>query len=957
MNTQKETRTAVNDPGFEKNNEHTELTNNTISANESIEIERALVFLHPDPDDVSEICIIGPEIKKSKLFVGGFAAGSNPVVTGWFKDKRNAAALASQADSNVRPKGIYVTLNPVGSALLSRANERLKPGIGRTVDADINHLRNLLIDIDPSRPKDTNSTEAEKAAALAVAVQVQDYLTAQGWPEPAVLDSGNGQHLIYKVRLENIPEIVELLKKCLHALGDMFDMEGVGIDRGVFNSARLTKLYGTMTRKGDHTDDRPQRRSSIISLPEKPEVVSIDMLRALATQSPEKEKHDHDLEAASLKFSNLSDRIQKLIETGVPEEGKSRSEAIATVLTALVGAGATDDEIRKIFNDYPIGDKAREKGSGSDKWLAGQIEHARCYVVENPAPKKKEKKSVADALVGLVPDDGLFHSPDGSAFCDLESNGHRETLPVRSKDFRDWLSYKFYSRFQRVAAGQALKDALGTIAGKAQFKGKCRDVFVRIAGSGNCIFFDPGSEDWDVIEIDSEGYRFRPSAPVRFWRPRGLMETARPEGDGNILELKNLLNLDSDATFKLIVGWLLCALRPTGPYPVLVLNGEQGTAKSTAARILRRIIDPNVADLRTTARSEQDLVIAARNGWIIAFDNLSVVRDWLSDGLCRMSTGGGFGARELYSDTDEILINVMRPVIINGIEDVCARGDLADRAIRAEMPVIPSSKRITEAELNRRFNAVRPGIMAGLLAAVSSGLRHIDEVKLPCLPRMADAAIWWCACERSGVLPWGEGGILDAFTGSRKSMVQDFVDNDPVSFEVNKLITDGKIFTGTTADLLRVLTDQRGEGADRRFWPATARALAGRLKRAAPFLRESGIEIKRPARTGTARIIEIVKHENTSIRPSQSSRPSQLSHENEKFIDNNSLCDNGMGDGMEIFSDGCDDTESKPLPNSSIPSSKEIEEKQSNILFYDDHDGYDDKKRDIYGDDNDVEYF
>lgn len=655
-----------------------------------------------------------------------------------------------------------------------------------------------------------------------------------------------------------------------------------------------------------------------------------------------------DTQKTIYRLKGISDRIKELILT--PQPVGSRSEAIMSVLKALIGAGLHENIIVWVFDLYPIGEKYRENGAGKHRWLQGEIDRARKHNEDEPTTsqeKKKKKKSTADALVGLVPEDGLFHSPEGNAFCDLGVEGHRETLPVRSKDFRDWLSYQFYQKYERVPAGQALKDALTTIAGKAQFKGPCRDVAVRIAGIGDhYIYIDLGSPDWSVIEVDNEGWRIRPSSPVRFWRPRGLLELPRPQGPGSVESLKDLLNLDSIDTFKLIIGYLLCAIRPKGPYPVLVFTGEQGTGKSGAARTIRRIIDPNVADLRTTARNEQDLVIAARNGLIIALDNLSVVKDWLSDALCRLATGGGFGTRELYSDTDEILINVMRPIIVNGIEDVCVRGDLADRSIRVELPVIPSNKRITEAALNCRFNDARPGILAGLLDAASSGLRHVDDVTLPKLPRMADAAIWWCACERSGALPWREGGILDAFTGSRASIVADFMEHDPVSCEVSKLIMGRGAFSGSVAELLKVLNGQRGGDQDRRFWPATARGLSGKLKRAAPFLRESGIEIIRPARTGKSRPIKIIECENIRF---SSSQPSPSPSENKKIQENNGLSDDGINDGTGVLSVGCDG-------RGFLSSLIDIEENQDDILFSDGHDGCDDKKRDFYGDDHDVEF-
>lgn len=476
---------------------------------------------------------------------------------------------------------------------------------------------------------------------------------------------------------------------------------------------------------------------------------------------------------------------------------------------------------------------------------------------EDTGKEKKKKPSMADLLVGMVPEGSLFHLDD-TPYVDLEIQGHRETWPVRSKVFRNWLAYSAFTRVEKAPSSQAMQDALSTICGKALFQGPEREVFVRLGERNNCIYLDLGRPDWSVVEITSEGWRILQNPEIRFWRPKGLRPLPRPESDGSIKPLADLLNITSERDFRLIVGWLLSALRKNGPFPILTFSGEQGTGKSTAGRILRRLIDPNVADLRTTARTEQDLVIAAKNGRVIALDNLSGVKTWLSDALCRIATGGGFGTRELYSDMDEVLIEVQRPIIINGIEDLCTRGDLADRAIICELPVIKKDQRMTEKDLDHCFASARPKILGGLLDAVVSGLRYADEVELEELPRMADAAIWWCACERGGVLPWKEGGLLEAFQGSRDSIIESFLENDEVAAAIVNLLNDSGDFAGTTTELLAALNQMRENTKNSKSWPATVPALSGRIRRAEPFLREYGVVIKRK-REDRSRIIHIKK--------------------------------------------------------------------------------------------------
>src|SRR3954464_9736604 len=173
----------------------------------------------------------------------------------------------------------------------------------------------------------------------------------------------------------------------------------------------------------------------------------------------------------------------------------------------------------------------------------------------------------------------------------------------------------------------------------------------------------------------------REDPPVRFRRSAGMQPLPLPLRGGSIESLAPFLNLASETDFVLIVVWLLAALRAGGPYPVLAIAGEQGSAKTVLSKILRAVIDPNVAPVRTLPRDERELFIAASNAHVLAFDNLSGLSPWLSDTLCRLTSGGAFSTRRLFTDRDEMLFAAARPIILNGIEDFITRPDLADRAI------------------------------------------------------------------------------------------------------------------------------------------------------------------------------------------------------------------------------------------------------------------------------------
>lgn len=266
------------------------------------EIHRALAYLHSS-GSTFELCGIGPDVKKHRLWGDEFAGGKKAIVAGWFTDQGKAAEVATILDAEARPEGIYITLNPTTSSLLGRADHRLKPNVGRSQDVEVPHLCNLLVDSDPARPAGISATDAEKTQARELSRAVFTYLSGLGWPEPLAADSGNGDHLVYKLDLPNTPENVALIKRVLQALATSFDTEVVKIDQSVFNPARLVKLWGTTARKGDDTPDRPHRRSAILHMPTDQQPVSRELLEALAaevkdatppTREPRERRYDGD---------------------------------------------------------------------------------------------------------------------------------------------------------------------------------------------------------------------------------------------------------------------------------------------------------------------------------------------------------------------------------------------------------------------------------------------------------------------------------------------------------------------------------------------------------------------------------------------------------------------------------------------------------------------------------------
>jgi hypothetical protein len=473
--------------------------------------------------------------------------------------------------------------------------------------------------------------------------------------------------------------------------------------------------------------------------------------------------------------------------------------------------------------------------------------------------ERKASPSAAQVLLELARNLTLFHASDGQTYASGLISGHRETWLLPSKPFRMWFIRQFVKDQHKPPPAQALHDVLQVLEAQALDSAE-RPVFLRVASAGAEAYLDLADAQRQVVVITPTGWRVVQDPPVHFIRPARSLALPGPLSAGSLNPLRELLNLQQEEDWQLLLGWLLGALRAVGPYPILVLQGEQGTAKSTVAKILQYLIDPSAVPLRTAPRDERDLLIAARHAHVLVFDNLSGLQPWLSDALCRLATGGGFATRELYSDAEETILHAQRPVILNGIDDLATRQDLIDRAIVLTLPTIPETARRQERELWEHVTATRPAILEALLTASQTALANYDRVVLPSLPRMADFAVWVTAAEPA--LGWESGAFLRTYGRNRGEAIELGLDASPIGPNVRALIHTEQRWEGTAKDLLERVMKEKSEAEQRaRTMPQTPQAIRNHLKRLAPALRAIGIDVifgQRQARTGQ-RLITIEK--------------------------------------------------------------------------------------------------
>lgn len=479
---------------------------------------------------------------------------------------------------------------------------------------------------------------------------------------------------------------------------------------------------------------------------------------------------------------------------------------------------------------------------------------------ERKKPKSPRAPGAANVLTTIGARFDLWHDDTQVGF----ATTGRVSYPIRSRAFKLLLVKEYRGLCNSTPNAEAVNNALTALEATAIHDRGCYAAHVRVAGHEEKLYLHIADAASTVIEIDTDGWRVCAAPPVRFVKRPGMKPLPVPVPGGTVGELRRFVPSADEASFALSLAWLTAALRPVGPYPLMALTGEQGSAKSTTSRTLRALVDPNASLLRSEPKEARDLMIASRGNWVLAFDNLSYLPPWLSDALCRLATGGGFATRSLFTDDEEAIFDSQRPVVLNGIDDFVNRGDLLERSLLVRLPSISAAKRMTESDYWSAFKAAHPRLLGALLDRVSAGLRTLPAVKLDKLPRMADFALWSIARERGA---GEESRFVEAYTANATEAAEQAIEVSPVPSVLRSALGARTEWEATARALLTALeehvrttqprTDGRKQDAlTSREWPQNPIALGNKLRRLAPAMREvMGLDVTFKKSNGTRLVV------------------------------------------------------------------------------------------------------
>ena len=515
--------------------------------------------------------------------------------------------------------------------------------------------------------------------------------------------------------------------------------------------------------------------------------------------------------------------------------------ALLTVREALVS-----DDVGVMFDDATI--KALTTLYTSSKANYARVRHE---IKQNRAiklsdlealikPEREEEQSTTERLLDIAKEQcEFFHDKDKEPYAVFIAHGVRQCYHLQSKGFREWLANELYKADDTAPADNILNATINALIGQAKFDGEEKPVYMRVAKHESAYWLDLCNDKWQAVKITSTGWQVIDSPDVFFTRGDNMRPLPLPEVKGDLSKLWHLVNIptqDHDA----VIAWLLECMRPDTPYLVLELTGEQGSTKSTTQKHIKQLVDPNKSNLRTAPKAIEDIWVNAKHSHMVSYENISHLSASYQDAFCTLCTGGAYATRTLHTTCDETVIELKKPIILNGIPVNVTAQDLLDRTIHIDLPIIES--RLTEEEVKELFDQHYPEVFTGLLdmfVSVLATLPTINDIDRHELPRMADFTLLGEAVARvQGKAP---KTFLRQYQSKRTEGVYRTLESSPVAVALLSYLEETpRGYEGTVKRLLDILSPLTPQGEN---WPRSLKGFGDILRRLAPAFRVIGYSV------------------------------------------------------------------------------------------------------------------
>lgn len=444
-----------------------------------------------------------------------------------------------------------------------------------------------------------------------------------------------------------------------------------------------------------------------------------------------------------------------------------------------------------------------EKRIGNVKTLSKELQVIKELALKN-------KITISQVLLRLADSaEDYFATDQEGVFARIRIDEQIKIININSQHFENWLRNQYYELLNKTTTTSQLREVIQTLRARELMSTKTRKkTRPRVSEEQGKLYINLMNERNEAVEIGKGGWKIKEFPSSHFEKLDSASRLDSPKVGGDLSKLKKYLTVEGD-DYLLILSFIIACFMPNGPYPILILQGSQGSGKSFLSKIIKKIVDPSDPEdamILSPPKDEKDLLISARSHYLLAFDNLSGIDSDMSDKFCKLATGIAIISKKLYTDKDASVIAAKRPQILNGIDYIATRGDLADRSIIISLPKMSERMRRDEESLWSDFNNDLPDILGGIYDILSVILANYKSTNLVRTSRMADYVKWITAGETS--LGIEKGKFIEIYEINKKEAALEALEKDILAYSIFEIINERNELIGNSTFIIHQLTNK-----------------------------------------------------------------------------------------------------------------------------------------------------
>ncbi len=543
--------------------------------------------------------------------------------------------------------------------------------------------------------------------------------------------------------------------------------------------------------------------------------------------------------AAALEGSAASVAVLRL--PGRPEKGD-----VLDWIAARRDAGLSDGEIRAEF--LRLAATACESWQAPAETLPVVIPPDADDAEDDNPPERGRSNRGAPRLLAMLEGHPLLCDSTGGTY--IQTDG--DVLPLDAKNPRlaEVLAARYYAACGQTIGREALTAACQILSHQARQTGDLAPMTNRCAAVGEALLCDLGNRR--AVRITPGAWAVVEPAPGTFRDWQHKRPQPEPAKNGNLRRLLDFVRVDP-ADAELLLFSLVASLAPGLSRPALNIEGPQGSGKSSAARKIKRLLDPGTPEIAMIPRKVEDLDLILSRHFVCVLDNVSFVAPELADFFCGLITGAGLLRRVLHTTSELLEINIDSLLVFTGISSLSNRPDLTERLLKIRLGRIADDERRTDSELDAQFAEALPEILGGLFDALAAGLARLPDYRPPRLPRLAEFCRLAAACAEAAE-PGGGGRYLAAFFKNQGNQYQELAESDGFFAAVLEALRARNPLEGSFKEVCDHLRELANPGPKEKF--PTAHTLRRTLERLAVAFESAGVafEMSKPGeRTASAK--------------------------------------------------------------------------------------------------------